>query len=601
MRVAHDVVGGAFGYKMKENEHPSGLVNIWDFIGEEIDSGDSSDGPPLVPQGLEEISAEDFEEPCAALGTSGGTAAFYCLRYREQRAPQGVPVDFFIGKDLAHASDELEFYAKLQFAAKNSQPWTCFAKMAMSCPGVSRLECINPKNQERSHRLILLLENLRQGFNQMRLLDIKLCAETSVACWKGKSRLNAWKNQLVDQRTNSVQEGFRLEGIEGPPKSLEDRIHAVMDPSKAKGLAAAKYISPKVIKRFTLQRLRSAELLEFWLDMSHLGVGSEQHAQHAAVATFQRLRNLLMAVMNLEVPQQWIGSSVALAAEVGSFSTEPKVLVKVFDWGRAELNTEEDFQRLQAAERESRSYYWRQYLRALGRLYWELGRVVLHRCCSSSWSVLVFELRAMSPAVVRAALLGELGATSSVTMSMGLFQMDPKGGAGEVSLPLLNQDGLSGSLRMHVQAPSQGVGTCRVQIYETQTNSQVEALTGLIVTVRAVAFERAGDARVYLEAFQSGCPAPSPRGHVCCQSTPPATASGRGLHWNSAVEFRAGATEAAQAALEEVPIQGFGNAELLPPSIASTEEVEEKAQLFLTHLLRQIPGPPGSPNSRGSV
>jgi hypothetical protein len=66
-----------------------------------------------------------------------------------------------------------------------------------------------------------------------------------VACWKGKSRLNAWKNQLVDQRTNSVQEGFRLEGIEGPPKSLEDRIHAVMDPSKAKGLAAAKYISPK--------------------------------------------------------------------------------------------------------------------------------------------------------------------------------------------------------------------------------------------------------------------------------------------------------------------------------------------------------------------
>ena len=39
-----------------------------------------------------------------------------------------------------------------------------------------------------------------------------------------------------------MQEGFRLEGIEGPPKSLEDRIHAVME---AKGMAAAKYISPK--------------------------------------------------------------------------------------------------------------------------------------------------------------------------------------------------------------------------------------------------------------------------------------------------------------------------------------------------------------------
>ena len=65
-----------------------------------------------------------------------------------------------------------------------------------------------------------------------------------VACWKGKSRLNAWKNQLVDQRTNSIQEGFRLEGIETPPKSLEERIHAVME---AKGMAAtSKYVSPKV-------------------------------------------------------------------------------------------------------------------------------------------------------------------------------------------------------------------------------------------------------------------------------------------------------------------------------------------------------------------
>lgn len=67
---------------------------------------------------------------------------------------------------------------------------------------------------------------------------------SQVACWKGKSRLNAWKNQLVDQRTNSIQEGFRLEGIETPPKSLEERIHAVME---AKGMAAtSKYVSPKV-------------------------------------------------------------------------------------------------------------------------------------------------------------------------------------------------------------------------------------------------------------------------------------------------------------------------------------------------------------------
>lgn len=125
---------------------------------------------------------------------------------------------------------------------------------------------------------------------------------------------------------------------------------------------------------------------------------------------------------------------------------------------------------------DPRPFSCRQYLRALGRLYWELGRVVLHRCCSSSWSVLVLELRAMSPAVVRAALLGELGGTASVTLCMGFFQMDPRGGAGEVSLPLLKQDGLAGSLRMHVHAPAEGVGTCRLQVHEA--DSQVEALAG---------------------------------------------------------------------------------------------------------------------------
>ena len=38
-----------------------------------------------------------------------------------------------------------------------------------------------------------------QGFSRMRLLDVKLGAETSVACWKGKSRLNAWKNLFAGQ------------------------------------------------------------------------------------------------------------------------------------------------------------------------------------------------------------------------------------------------------------------------------------------------------------------------------------------------------------------------------------------------------------------
>ena len=268
---------------------------------------------------------------------------------------------------------------------------------------------MNAKTQLRTKRLLLLLENLRQGFEHMRLLDVKLGAETSVACWKGKSRLNAWKNACVDQRTNSAVEGFRLEGIELPPRSLEKRISEVL---QSKSLTTTKYISPKVIRRFTLQRLRAVDFLESWLDVSHLGLGAEPHAQKAALGAFEQMRLLLSAVCALDVPQQWIGSSVALAMEVGSFAVQPHVAVKVFDWGRAELNTASVFNALPLEERESRTRFWKQYLQSLARMYWELGRMVAHRCCCPAWSVLVLELRAFAPAVLRAALLGESLATT---------------------------------------------------------------------------------------------------------------------------------------------------------------------------------------------
>ena len=69
-------------------------------------------------------------------------------------------------------------------------------------------------------------------------------------------------------------------------------------------------------------------------------------------------RQLLLSLLDL-VPQQWIGSSVALALEVGVAEAEPRVAVKVFDWGRAELTTEQEFQELSAEEKESRKHYWR--------------------------------------------------------------------------------------------------------------------------------------------------------------------------------------------------------------------------------------------------
>lgn len=418
-----------------------------------------------------------------------------------------------------------------------------------------------------------------------------------MAGWKGKSRLNAWKNACVDQRTNSAVEGFRLEGMELPPQSLEKRILEVL---QAKSTATAKYISPKVIRRFTLQRLRAADFLESWLDVSDLGAGAELHAQKAALATFKQTQLLLTAVLGLEVPQQWIGSSVALAMEVGSsrcLGPPPRVAVKVFDWGRAELNTLEDFNSLASEEKESRRRYWKQYLQALARMHWELGRLVAHRFCCPAWSVFVMELRAVTPVVLRAALLGETLSASQEVLGMGLFQMSPEGGHGEISLPLLGavrQETLLGSLRLRIGIPVHGIGACSVEVCET-FDVEVGELFGCIVTVKVIAFERPGDARMHLEAFQSGCPAPLPRGHVCSRSTSPATATQGKLVWQDHLEFY-GLGEAAQAAeaevrdcLESLGVDCTGDwLASMPPSISEPADVDEKAAAFLTCVLPSL-------------
>lgn len=64
----------------------------------------------------------------------GGTAAFYCLRYRPERAPEGVPSDFFIGKDLAHASALLENDSKIRRLRENSEKHPMTVEILMVHP-----------------------------------------------------------------------------------------------------------------------------------------------------------------------------------------------------------------------------------------------------------------------------------------------------------------------------------------------------------------------------------------------------------------------------------------------------------------------------------
>ena len=68
------------------------------------------------------VAASLFQTPFKALGASGGTAAFFRVEYkddewRKDQTQAGVPIDskdYWIGKDLARARDEVAFYEEAQ-------------------------------------------------------------------------------------------------------------------------------------------------------------------------------------------------------------------------------------------------------------------------------------------------------------------------------------------------------------------------------------------------------------------------------------------------------------------------------------------------------
>eukprot|EP00931_Biecheleriopsis_adriatica_P122424 TRINITY_DN97414_c0_g1_i1.p1 TRINITY_DN97414_c0_g1~~TRINITY_DN97414_c0_g1_i1.p1 ORF type:complete len:587 (-),score=134.20 TRINITY_DN97414_c0_g1_i1:16-1776(-) len=564
------------------------LQSIWDFIGEgEEESSSELEGEISATQA--EVPASLFQEPCEALCTSGGTAAFFLVRYRKDADPLGPDAEDLVGKDLAHASDEVDFYSKLRKTSQDKE-WAVFGNQALACLGITRLQCIIPKLEAAEPRTLLLLENLRGGFQQMRLLDIKLGAETSVAGWKKKSRLNALKNSCVDSRTNSAVEGFRLEGIEAAPKALEERLGAIIE---AKMSSPTKRIAtPKAIARFTLQRLRGSELLEAMFDASHLGHGSELHAQAAIWSSLEQVCSLLGAVVKIPTPQQWIGSSVALAVEVGKCSEEPRTLVKVFDWGRSELTTAAEYAVLEQEVKLTRMRYWRQYVRALGRLCWEFSRLALHRCCAPAWTALVVELQTFVPAVIRAALLGNYGSAWMETFAMSLFPLPSDVGGGPVSLPLLaTTEQVFGLLHAHISqasicAASAGMSSCVVELGQA-TQVDLDSLDGRVTVLRVLAFEHFVDARAHVEAWHAcRLPEAEPRGRVYGMSSSPAKVQGEALVWNNRLEFlgHGEGVTAAQHRLQECLGHGLSPAELLPSIVGGQDQMNEKAQIFTRHF-----------------
>lgn len=366
-----------------------------------------------------------FETPVRRLGVSGGTAPFFKLVLLSPG--RGKSVDHWIGKDLAHALDELGFYEQRQALAtgtkKTSEGLEAVFSHMFDYAGVFEAPEEGAPEGAPWKRL-LVLRNLRDGCNNFRMLDIKIGQQTAAPGWQGKSKRAAMRQRLIDGCTNSWAEGFRLEGFDGRPPALQSQdplldLKGIDFPFMKGGLG----INPKKICKMALrimfQRMPAAEMFMHFLDLHHCHTMDDEALRStfsptevAEVVLHQvigQLTQLVLACHNVLVPQKWIGSSVALGFDdaflplrgAAEETIRSKVVVQIFDWGRSELNTVENHASLSAKQKADRETFWAYYVGGINRLAWEAARAYWHRFGNAEgWhevSLVVYDFDSCTP------------------------------------------------------------------------------------------------------------------------------------------------------------------------------------------------------------
>lgn len=392
------------------------------------------------------VEGNMFQTPVLPLSVSGGTAAFFNLKLLQ---PGEKVQNYYIGKDLARAEDEVDFYEEVlriqRDPARLHVGWRFLMPFVFEYLGVANLPV---KIKEKPEDLeVLVLENLRANCSKLRLLDLKIGQKTADGGWRGKGYISALSNAVVDRATNSVAEGFRLEGFDGEPQVLKSmdplldlriRVDTAPDgtprdaskPDGTDSFASTTSQTPgkytKMAHRIMLQRMNAQQILMHFLDLHQAfdtsdplpDVKPEEEDRFNALQKVKKIMrgrpkfdygtdiqktlspielaeitlheivkklvSLAKACRHVPVPQKWIGSSVALGFDCEKLpATEEeardKVIVKIFDWGRSELNTISKHDKLSEKEKQDRAKFWAYYVGGIDQLAWEAARAYVHQ------------------------------------------------------------------------------------------------------------------------------------------------------------------------------------------------------------------------------
>lgn len=381
-----------------------------------------------------------FEQPAEPVGVGGGTAAFFAMTVEgKPRDREEEGSEWWLGKDLTRAFDELEFYYKAE-PLRTAPGWKVFDYM-FKYGGVCKDFQVNwggKKGIEKTD--LLVLEDIAGLLYAPRLMDIKIGDKTADANWKGKSSFAAWRQDLIDSHTTTKLESLRVEGFMNPPSWL-DSENPLED---FDGLFEEGDKTMKKARRFKLQRLTAREALEAFIDFN----GSNDHsgdvenvknededqeqpkkknlgrrpwnseleddkaylqpgefAELILLSAIKHLGQLQKHCEEIAVPQKWIGSSVAVVAdcgvmieretwaeavkaerEAGEVSEGPQNAgIYIFDWGRSELCTSDEFEAMGHEEQENRVAFWRSYQRGIQNLFSTSCFIYWTNLCVTEW------------------------------------------------------------------------------------------------------------------------------------------------------------------------------------------------------------------------
>jgi hypothetical protein len=302
-----------------------------------------------------------------------------------------------LGKDLSRATDEIQFYEEAKRNSDSRDVVEPIAKFFFKYLGV-----LKTKEEGSSEVLeLLVLENLFDGKETLRLVDIKIGEKTASANWKGKGYFRAMRQQLFDKGTNSSREGFRLEGFDGSPPSLNCLETFVEGIFKDKSSRAC-----KKSRRLLYQGLSGNRIVHHLFDLhdsleEHAGMFTvDEYLEIIMHETVKLLTQLAVGCHIVKFPQKWIGSSLALGFDCASLPSRANgeheirqsVICKIFDWGRSELNTTAIMKELSISEIEDRREVWDSYKSAMNSLSWITCNNYFGRFCCGKWDRVTFEI-----------------------------------------------------------------------------------------------------------------------------------------------------------------------------------------------------------------